>query len=76
MWYVMNKQNGKKLRLFEINVILPLFEYMISYKQKEVDENFDSYLEQIKNQNIIELNKIKKNKSKVILYTKKRTVIN
>ena len=39
MWYVMNKQNGKKLRLFEINVILPLFEYMISYKQKEVDEN-------------------------------------
>ena len=42
MWYVMNKQNGKKLRLFEINVILPLFEYMISYKQKEVDENFDN----------------------------------
>ncbi|MBS5416415.1 MAG: hypothetical protein KHX58_01665 [Coprobacillus sp.] len=71
----MNKQNGKKLRLFEINVILPLFEYMISYKQKEVDENFDSYLEQIKNQNIIELNKIKKTNQKLYCIRKREQLL-
>ncbi|WP_414150578.1 hypothetical protein ACIZ62_15655 [Acetobacterium carbinolicum] len=47
MWYVINIQNGKKLRLFRDRLIIPLFEHMIAYKHEEIAIPFDKYLDEI-----------------------------
>ena len=65
MWYVINKQNGKKLHLFEENVIIPFFEYMIKYKQKKETSNFDTFLIKLQKQNNQKLLKIEKIKYKI-----------
>ena len=65
MWYVINKQNGKKLHLFEKNVITPFFEYMIKYKQKKETGNFDTFLIKLQKQNNQKLLNIEKIKYKI-----------
>ncbi len=44
MWYVINRTNGQKLVKFKKKIIVPLFEYMIKYKNEKITVTFEDFL--------------------------------
>lgn len=75
MWYVINKQNGQKLIKFKKRVIIPLFEYMVKYKNESRTDKFVEFLEEISsetNSELIDCNKKIKKHNLKNLCNKKR----